>query len=81
MSFLNEDYRDGETESAETYTNPEVPVLESFAGKRYKPVALKTKPVYGELPEKYRIKREIIGDPLQDLPELLPNPPDYVPTG
>ena len=81
MNFLNEDYRDGGTESAETYTNLEVPVLESFAGKRYKPVALKTKPVYGELPEKYRIKREIIGDPLKDLPELLPNPPDYVPTG
>ena len=34
MNFLNEDYRDGETESAKTYTNLEVPVLESFAWDR-----------------------------------------------
>lgn len=58
-----------------------IPVLQSFAGKKYKPVALKTRPVYGELPERFRIKREIKGDPLQDLPELSQNPPDFVPKG
>jgi len=51
-----------------------------FASK-YKPVALKVRPVYAELPEKYRIKREIKGDPLADMPRLNPNPPDYRPTG
>lgn len=48
---------------------------------KYKPVALKTKPVIQELPAEFRIKREIIGDPLKDMPKLLPNPPDFEPTG
>ena len=48
---------------------------------KYKPVALKTKPVIGELPAEFRILREIIGDPLIDIPKLLVNPPDFVPTG
>jgi hypothetical protein len=37
-------------------------------------VALKTCPVYAEVPEKYRIKREIMGDPLAELPELPTKP-------
>ena len=52
-----------------------------FAGKKYKPVGLKVRPIYTELPEKYRIKREITGDPLKDMPGLNPNPRDYSPTG
>jgi hypothetical protein len=48
---------------------------------KYKPVALKTRPVLQELPAKFRIKREIIGDPLAEMPKLSPNPPDFVPTG
>ncbi|KDR65127.1 hypothetical protein GALMADRAFT_37435, partial [Galerina marginata CBS 339.88] len=52
-----------------------------FVGKKYKPVALKVKPVYAELPEKFRIKREILGDPLADMPKLSTSPPDFVPTG
>ena len=55
--------------------------VSAFLGKKYKPVALKVKPVYAELPEQFRIKREIKGDPLKDLPKLNPNPPDFVPTG
>ena len=55
--------------------------LSVFAGKKYKPVGLKVRPVYTELPEKYRIKREIKGDPLKDMPGLSPNPRDYCPTG
>jgi hypothetical protein len=43
--------------------------------KKYKPVALKVKPVLGELPEKFRIIRNIIGDPLEHIPVLTPNPP------
>ena len=48
---------------------------------KYKPVALKVKPVIKELPAEFRIKREIIGDPLAEMPELSPNPPDFEPTG
>ena len=56
-----------------------LPIREQYG--KYKPVALKTKPVYAELPEKYRIKREITGDPLKGMPTLNPNPPDFEPTG
>src|SRR6202142_129429 len=48
--------------------------------KRYKPVALKTRPVLAELPDKFRIVRNIIGDPLADIPTLSPNPPPFQPT-
>ena len=48
---------------------------------KYKPVALKVKPVVQELPAEFRIRREIIGDPLAEMPELSPNPPDFVETG
>ena len=48
---------------------------------KYKPVALKTKPIVGELPAEFRIRREIIGDPLADMPKLLPNPPNFEPVG
>ena len=63
------------------YAGERVPMEAVFATKKYKPVALKTRPVLGDLPERFRIKREIIGDPLKDMPELSPNPPDFVPTG
>lgn len=57
------------------------PTFSILASKKYKPVALKTKPVYAELPENYRIKREIKGDPLQDMPKLNPVPPEFRPKG
>ena len=49
--------------------------------KKYKPVALKTKPILGELPSKFRIIREIKGDPLEGLPALSTDPPKYFPIG
>ena len=49
--------------------------------KKYKPVALKVRPVIGELPERFRIIRNIIGDPLANLPVLNPNPPPFTPSG
>lgn len=58
----------------------DLPIVSSYASK-YKPVALKVKPVYAELPERFRIKREIQGDPLEGMPVLNPNPPEFVPTG
>lgn len=49
--------------------------------KKYKPVALKVWPVISELPEKFRIIQNIIGDPLRNLPALNPRPPPFVPMG
>ena len=49
--------------------------------KKYKPVALQTKPVIRELPDKLWIVRNIKGDPSQDLPVLLTSPPQSTPTG
>ena len=48
---------------------------------KYKPVALKTRPVIQELPAEFRIKRDIIGDPLAEMPKLSHHPPEFVPTG
>jgi hypothetical protein len=50
------------------------------AKKKYKPVAKKVRPIIGELPEKFRIERRIISNPLDDLPTLNPNPPPFTPT-
>jgi Integrase zinc binding domain/RNase H-like domain found in reverse transcriptase len=49
--------------------------------KKYKPVALKVRPVIGELPERYRIVRNIVGDPLANLPVLDPHPVVFKPCG
>ncbi|KAG6893662.1 hypothetical protein C0992_009143, partial [Termitomyces sp. T32_za158] len=49
--------------------------------KKYKPVALKTKPVASSVSEDFRIERKIIGNPLANMPPLIPNPPPFVPTG
>ena len=48
---------------------------------KYKPVAQKVKPLYADLPDKYRIIRDIKGDPLENMPILNPKPPDFMPTG
>ena len=48
---------------------------------KYKPVALKVKPVIQELPSKFRIIREIKGDPLAEMPKLSFHPPEFSPTG
>lgn len=58
-----------------------VPKQKKITKKKYKPVALKVRPIIGELPDKFRIIRQIIGDPLAGLPILDPNPPEYTPCG
>jgi hypothetical protein len=55
--------------------------LAIFAGKKYKPVALKIRPVETELPSRFRILRNIKGDPMKDIPTIPTQPPAYVPTG
>ena len=52
-----------------------------FAGKKYKPVALKIRPIETELPSQFWIICEIKGDPLQDLPILPTRLANFVPTG
>ena len=54
---------------------------ESFLSlkKKYKPVALKVRPLQTDLPEKFRIQRRILGDPLEGMPTLNPNPPPFTP--
>jgi len=49
--------------------------------KKYKPVALKVKPVITELPERYQIHHHINGDLLQGIPTLNLTPPPFTPTG
>jgi hypothetical protein len=47
--------------------------------KRYKKVATRVRPVETETPPEFRIIRNIIGDPLADLPTLPTNPPEFTP--
>ena len=59
--------------------------LQNFASifankKKYKPVALKVRPIIAELPDKFRIIRHIKGNPLADMPTLNPTPPTFIPT-
>lgn len=50
-------------------------------GTKYKRVADKVRPILGHLDERFRIVRNITGDPLQDLPTLPTNPGEFEPTG
>jgi len=71
-----------------TGSDPTVPLYSAVpitakkkSKKKYKPVALKVRPIIGELPDKYRIIRNIIGDPLANLPTLNPRPIAFKPCG
>jgi hypothetical protein len=57
------------------------PPLAIFAGKKYKPVALKVRPIETELPSRFRIIREIKGNPLENIPDLPTHPAAFEPTG
>jgi len=39
--------------------------------------SMKIKPVLGILPERFRITREIVGDPLQGIPKLPEHSPEF----
>ena len=57
------------------------PPLAIYVGKKYKPVALKVRPVATELPSRFRVVREIKGDPLENIPQLPTWPSDFKPVG
>lgn len=63
------------------YPSPRKPLSILAAKKKYKPVALKTRPVMTELPERFRITRNILGDPLETLPILPKHPEPFRPYG
>ena len=48
----------------------DAPLIALLTKKKYKLVALKIHPVLGTLPSKFRIKRNIIKDPLTDIPTI-----------
>jgi hypothetical protein len=58
-------------------TNERKDVQEVYG--KYKPVAIKVRPLKAELPAEFRITREIKGDPLKDMPVLPTNPPEFIP--
>ena len=62
------------------FENAKLPTV-IFAGKKYKPIALKIHPIETKLPSRYRIIREIKGDPLENLPQLAMHLADFAPTG
>ena len=49
--------------------------------KKYKPIALKVRPVAAKLPARFRIVQNIIGNPLADMPVLEPIILPFVLTG
>jgi hypothetical protein len=57
------------------------PPLAIFAGKKYKPVALKVRPVETELPSCFCIICNIRGDPLENIPKLPTRLQDFQPMG
>ena len=52
-----------------------------MAKKKYKPVTWKVWLILDTLPSLFCIKCNITGDPLADLPTLLPHPPPFTPCG
>ena len=60
-----------------TISSNDAPLATFAAKKKYKPVARKVRPILDTLPLRFRIERNIIGDPLADLPTLSPHPPPF----
>lgn len=52
-------------------------VRDVFAGKKYKPVDQKVRLIKGILPEEFRIIQDIKCEPLDEIPILDPNLPDF----
>jgi hypothetical protein len=48
--------------------------------RKYRKVEDRIQPIATQLPEEFCIVRNIIGDPLENMPILLMHPPDFVPS-
>ena len=64
-----------------TISSNDAPLATFAAKKKYKLVARKVRPILDTLPSRFRIKHNIIGDPLANLPTLSPHPPPFTPCG
>ena len=64
-----------------TISSNDAPLATFAAKKKYKPVTRKIRPILDTLPSCFCIERNIIGDPLTDLPTLSPHPPPFTPCG
>ena len=80
-SMMNVIYDHEDKDAPRANKEDPVETRETFVTKKYKLVAQKIRPVYQDLPDKFRIIRDIKGDPLDTLPKLNRNPRDFVPTG
>jgi hypothetical protein len=56
------------------------PIYSTFAGKKYKPVNRKIRPVPATFPEDAYVVRQFPEDPLLSLPSLSTHPPEFTPT-
>jgi hypothetical protein len=73
------------TSSNTTYTHADLSTspsdrLAPYTDLFLSAIAKKVHPVIGELPEKFHIEHKIIGNPLDNLPILNPNPPPFIPS-
>ena len=64
-----------------TISSNDAPLATFAAKKKYKPVAQKVRPILDTLPSRFCIERNIIGDPLANLPTLSPHPPPFTLNG
>ena len=74
-------YRKHSVRSMCMISSNNTPLATFAAKKKYKPVARKVRPILDTLPSCFCIKRNIIGDPLTNLPTLSPHPPPFTPCG
>ena len=66
---------------SESTTNQSEAQASTFATRKYKPVTKKVRAVLADLPDKYRITRNIDGDPLAEMPTLTTHLPEFEPKG
>ena len=73
-SSSSSDVKPGLVSEAEQFTDTHIDALgigKVKAKKKYKPVALKARPVAAPLPAEFRIVRHITNDPMAFLPEIV----------
>ena len=67
------------SKSSSSHSSPETPPHPLHLSYLYKPVAKKVRTIPEAISEEFHITCRLPEDPLHDLPELPPKPPDFVP--
>ena len=73
--------REHSVQSTCTISSNDAPLTTFVVKKMYKPVAQKVRPILDTLHSRFHIERNIISNPLTDLPTLSPHPPPFTPCG